>query len=75
MQKPTLLCSAKTNTITPGKLGRPVGFSTKASRAGVGFLTILELVCVGLYTTGGFYISLLYGYFVGYLNRGSSSPE
>ena len=37
MQKPTLLCSAKTNTTTSGKLGRAVGFSTRASRAGVGF--------------------------------------
>ena len=41
--KPTLLCSAKNDTTTPGKLGRAVGFSTRASRAGVGFL---------YYTTG-----------------------
>ena len=37
VQKQTLLCSAKTDTTTPGKLGRAVGFSTRASRAGVGF--------------------------------------
>ena len=37
VQKPTLLCSAKIDTTTPGKLGRAVGFSTRASRAGVGF--------------------------------------
>ena len=42
------VCSAKTDTTTPGKLGRAFGFSTRASRAGVGF-----------YTTGNFYISLL----------------
>ena len=29
--------SAKTDTTTPGKLGRAVGFSTGASRAGVDF--------------------------------------
>ena len=29
--------SAKTNTTTSGKLGRAVGFSTRASWAGVGF--------------------------------------
>ena len=34
------VCSVKTDTTTPGKLGRAVGFSTRghrASRAGVGF--------------------------------------
>ena len=31
------VCSAKTDTTTPGKLGRAVGFRTRASRAGVGF--------------------------------------
>ena len=29
--KPTLLCSAKTDTTTPGKLGIAVGFWTRAS--------------------------------------------
>jgi len=37
VQKPPLLCSAKTATTTPGKLGRAGGFSTRASRAGGGF--------------------------------------
>ena len=45
VQKPPLLCSAKTNTTTPGKLGRAVGFSTRASRAGVGFYTTLQVYC------------------------------
>ena len=45
VQKPTLLCSAKTDTTTPGKLGRAVGFSTRASRAGVGFYTTLQVYC------------------------------
>ena len=40
MQKPSLLCSAKTVTTTPGKLGRAVGFSTRASRAGDGTCTV-----------------------------------
>ena len=40
------------------KLGRAVGFSTRASRVGVGFYTTL-LYCVGFYTTVGFYKSLL----------------
>ena len=31
------VCSAKTDTTTPGKLGRAAGFSMRASRAGVGF--------------------------------------
>ena len=43
-----MLYTAKTDTTKPGKLGRGVGFSTRASKAGVGF-----------YTTVGFYISLL----------------
>jgi len=37
VQKLTLLCNAKTDTTTPGKLARAVGFITRASRAGVGF--------------------------------------
>ena len=46
VQKPTLLCSAKTDTTTPGKLGRAVSFSTRASRAGVGFYTnTLQVYC------------------------------
>ena len=45
MQKPTLLCSAKTHTTTSGKLGRVVGCSTRASRAGVGFYTTLQVYC------------------------------
>ena len=45
VQKPTLLCSAKTDTTTPGKLGGAVGFSTRASRAGVGFYTKLQVYC------------------------------
>ena len=45
MQKPTLLCSAKTDTTTSGKLGRAIGFSTRASRAGVGFYTKLQMYC------------------------------
>ena len=57
--------SAKTDTTTPDKLGSAVGFSTRASRAGVGFYTtlqvcVLQLVWAGFYTTVGFYISLLY---------------
>ena len=57
VQKPTLLCNAKTDTTISGKLGRTVGFSTRASRAGVLDYTTL-LVFVGFYTTGGFYIYL-----------------
>ena len=45
VQKPTLLCSDKTDTTTPGKLGRAVGFSTRASRAGVSFYTTLQVYC------------------------------
>ena len=33
----TLCVVQKTDTTTSGKLGRVVGFSTRASRAGVGF--------------------------------------
>ena len=39
------VCSAKTDTTTSGKLGRAVGFSTRASRAGVGFYTTLQVYC------------------------------
>ena len=35
------VCSAKTVTTTPGKLGRAVGFYTRTSRAGAGFQTVL----------------------------------
>ena len=44
VQKPTLLCIAKTDTTTSGKLGRAVGLSTRASRAGVGFYTIHKVL-------------------------------
>ena len=43
-----LLCSAKTDTTTPGKLNRTVGFWIRASRA-----------CVGFEPTVRFYIILL----------------
>ena len=59
MQKKTLLCSAKTDTTTPGKLGRAVGFWTRASRTDVGFEIVLKLACVGIYPTVGFHIILL----------------
>ena len=36
---------AKTDTTTSGKLGRAVGFSTRESRAGVGFYTTLQVYC------------------------------
>ena len=45
VQKPTLLCSAKTNTTSSGKLGRAVSFSTRASRVDVGFYTTLQVYC------------------------------
>ena len=45
VQKPTLLSSAKTDTTKTGNLGRAVGFSTRASRAGVGFYTKLQMYC------------------------------
>ena len=45
VQKPTLLCTAETDTTTSGKLGRAVDFSTRASRAGVGFCTTLQVYC------------------------------
>ena len=40
------VCNAKTDTTTPGKQGRSVGFITWASRAGVGFL---DCTVTGLY--------------------------
>ena len=46
------VCSEKTDTTTPGKLGRAVGFSTRASRLDDGF----RLYCN---CTVGFYKSLL----------------
>ena len=58
-----LLCSTKTNTTTPGKLGRAVGFSTRASRAGVGFYTTLQVYCnwfVSDFTLLSFSIYLFY---------------
>ena len=39
------MCSAKTVTTTPGKLGRAGGFNTRASRAGVGFYTTVYMYC------------------------------
>ena len=39
------MCSAKTDTATSGKLGRAVSFSTRASSAGVGFYTTLQVYC------------------------------
>ena len=54
-----LLCCKKTDTTTPGKLGRAVGFWTWISRAGVRLEMILQLVCVGFDPSVRFYIILL----------------
>ena len=48
------MCSAKTDTTTPGKLGRAVGFSTRASRAAVfrlycnWFVSVFTLLSVSI---------------------------